>query len=191
MKSTRIAAATALLAVTLLAGACGGKEPTGPTISLSLEEVSTLAEELGSVMNTFTVANLRTGTGPLFSIVGVGAAVPINATASCPGGGTASVAGSYDGTTTVTADVTFTYNGCKTAHFTTGGSFRVTGNGTSTATTATAQATASGTMNVSTVDGRSGACVIDFTINAGMTQTTAPVFAASGTACGAKVTGSY
>jgi len=194
MRPIRIAPVAALLALTLSAGACGSKDATGPSISLSLEEVYALAGELGSVMNTYNAASVRAGLGALRSAAparGVAAVTPFNATANCPGGGTTSVTGSYEGTTTVTADATFSYSDCKTAHYTTSGSFRANATATSTATTATAQGTVGGTLTVVTLDGRSGACVVDLTVTMTMGQTGNPVTAVSGTACGAKVSGTY
>jgi hypothetical protein len=194
MKPTRVAAVTAVLAVLLSSGACGGKDATGPGISLSLEEVFTLAGELGSVMNTYTALSVRSGLNAMLRSAparGPAAATPISAKASCPGGGTTSLAGSYDGTTTVTANATVSYDGCKTAHFTTSGSFRADAGATSTATNAAAQGSVSGTLTVSTADGRSGACVIDLTINISMGQTGNPVTTISGRACGANVSGTY
>jgi hypothetical protein len=193
MKATRIAAVTALVALGLSVGACGSKDVTGPTISLSLEEVYALANELGSTMSSLSLS-LRARLGPAFSIVpgsSMSPTSPINATVSCPDGGNASAAGSYGGTTAVTADVTLTYTGCKTAHYLTNGSIRVTGSGTSTPTDASGQATVSGALTVTTSDGRAGSCEIDFTVTGSASGADTPAFTMSGRACGANVSGAY
>ena len=194
MRSKRMASAATALAMVLAVGACGTKDATGPGISLSLEEVLSLASELGTVMNTYTALSVRSGLSAVLRAAparSVAAAIPINAKANCPGGGTTSLAGSYDGTTTVTANATVSYDGCKTAHFTTSGSIRADASATSTATNATAQGSVSGTLTVSTVDGRSGVCLIDLTVNMGMGQSGKAVTTVSGSACGANVSGTY
>jgi hypothetical protein len=194
VRSKRMASAATALAMVLAAGACVSKDATGPGISLSLEEVVTLAGELGSVMNTYSALSVRSGLSAVLRAAparSVAVATPIGAKADCPGGGTTSLGGSYDGTTTVTANATVRYDGCKTAHYTTSGSFRADASATSTATNATAQGTVNGTLTVSTVDGRSGACVIDLTVNMTMGQAGKAVTTVSGSACGANVSATY
>jgi hypothetical protein len=194
MRSKLIATVAALVA-SLSVGACGSRDATGPTISLSLEEVYALANELGGVMNSMSLS-LRASGSSAFSILpgpGFSAAGPITSTARCPGGGTASATGSYSGTTTVTADVTLTYSGCKTAHYVTSGSVRASASATSTETTASGQATVGGTLRVTASDGRSGTCEVDFTAtgSASASQANRPAFTISGAACGANVSGTY
>ena len=95
METSRFAVGTALVALGLSVGACGSKDATGPTISLSLEEVQALASELGGAMSSMSLS-LRARLGPAFSIVpgsSMSTTIPINATAACPGGGSASAAG--------------------------------------------------------------------------------------------------
>jgi hypothetical protein len=193
MQAARMSAAAALVAVGAAVAACGSKDATGPAISLSLEEVRGLASELSGAMNAMNV-NFRTGGSSVFSIVpGPSFSVTgqINTTVSCPGGGTASAAGTSGGTTTLTADVTLTYTNCKTAHYLTNGSVHATGNGTTTATSASGQSTAQGTLKVTASDGRSGTCAIDLSASASMTQTSQPTYTVSGSACGANVSGRY
>jgi hypothetical protein len=193
MQSARRSAATALVAVSVAVAACGSKDATGPAINLSLEEVRALATELSGAMNAMNVG-FRTSGSSVFSIVpgpNFSAMGPINSTVNCPGGGTASAAGTSGGTTALTADVTLTYASCKTAHYLTNGSVHASGNGTSTATSASGQAAAQGTLKVTVSDGRSGTCAIDISASASVTQTTQPTYTVSGTACGANVGGTY
>jgi len=191
-------AAAALLALllSLSAGACGSKDATGPAIGLTLEEVYQLADELGAVMNNYNAtASLRTAMASIRAagpVRAAAASVPFKASAGCPGGGTTTVSGGYDeGATTTSASATFSYSSCKTAHFTTDGSFSGNGEVTATQTTVTAHATFGGTLSVETADGRSGACPIDVTVDVTMTPTGATTYVISGSACGAKVNQTY
>jgi len=194
MKCPRIAPVTALLALTLSAGGCG-KDATGPNIAFSLTDLASLVQELAGVMGPINVVSLRTVGGPparsgparLLRI-----AAPFDSVWSCPGGGTASVSGTYDTTAaSPSADATVTYAGCKTAHFTTSGSFRANGGGTITQTSETVQLGVSGSLNVSAVDGRSGICPIGVTLNASATPMTSPVYVVDGSACGVRLSGTY
>ncbi len=193
MKSCRIAtAAAAAAALALGTWACSGKEGLGPSVSLSQEEVYQLADELGTVMvNYNSVASLRAMLGALRAAGparAIAAAVPFNGSAACVSGGTTTVSGSYDETaTTLSASATFSYSGCKTAHFTTDGSFSGNANATATQTTVTAHATFGGTLHVATTDGRSGTCLIDAAVDLTETQTGAITYVISGTACGVAV----
>lgn len=194
MKSPRIAPVAALLALVLSAGGCG-KDATGPNIALSLTDLASLAQELAGVMGSVNVASLRTVGGPLARTGParlLRIAVPFDSVWSCPGGGTASVAGTYDTTAAgPSADATVTYTGCKTAHFTTSGSIRANGGATVTQTSETAQVSVSGSLSVSTVDGRSGVCLIGVTLNANATPMTKAVYVVDGSACGVKLSGTY
>ncbi len=177
MRSNRIAAATALVALSLGSGACASKDATGPSIGLSQEEVFNLAGELGNVMTSANLVSLQPG--------------PIHMTVGCVNGGTAAANGSYAGTTTVTADVTLGYDGCRTAHYATSGSVRVTGGGVSTDSSLAANATFAGTLSVVTSDGRSGSCEIELTVTAGVSQTEQLAYTVTGAACGVNVSGVY
>ena len=192
MRSMRIVSAT-LLALSLPAGACS-KDVTGPTISLSRAEVVLLATDLFDLQNA-TPTSLRAGSSAAFSIVrGPRFLVnlPVDVTVTCPGTGTASTTGNVDSTsTTLNVDLTLTFNACKTTHFTTGGSFRVTGAATVTQTAFSLQATLAGTLSVKAADGRSGACGINVQVTASASPTVPETTTVSGTACGVSVNGTY
>ena len=193
MKPMRIAVVTALVALGLAVGACGSRDATGPTISLSLEEIYALADELGGALRSMSLS-LRASGALTFSIVhgpSLASTGPIDATASCPDGGNVSAAGSYSDTTAVTADVTLTYTGCKTAHYLTSGSVRATGSGTSTPTASSGQAAVAGALTVTASDGRTGVCEIEFTVTGSASGAGTPAFTVSGRACGANVSGAY
>ena len=53
------------------------------------------------------------------------------------------------------------------------------------------QATAGGTLTVSTADGRSGSCAIDVTVNITGDFGGNTTYVVSGTACGVKVSATY
>ena len=191
-----VTAVTAVLAVSLGAGACASKDVTGPAITLTVEEVYQLADELGTVMSTYnTTASLRAMASALRAagpVRAAAASVPFKASAACVGGGTTSVSGGYDeGATTASANATFSYSGCKTAHFTTDGSFSGLGTLTASQTLVTAHATFSGSLRVATSDGRSGSCPIDVTVDVTMAQTGATTYVISGSACGTAVNQTY
>jgi hypothetical protein len=144
-------------------------------MGLSQAEIVTLADEVGDLMPT-----------PLVDAPG-----PVNASAACPGGGSISAAGSLSATsTTVTLDATYTFDSCKSAHYTVSGPLRVQGSATSTGTQLSMQASFKGTVAVSTSDGRSGNCGVDFTVSTTVGQGTAnPTYTISGSACGVNVSG--
>jgi hypothetical protein len=198
MRSTRIASVAAALAVALSSLACGSKDSTGPNIALSLEELGTLATELSSVMmgGTVTVGAPVARRMSLALARVKAAATPFNSSWSCPLGGTASIASTFDTSTTVTTeamsgDATLNYSNCKTAHYTTSGSFHATGSDSVTQASETVKLTAGGNLTVSALDGRSGACAIDLTMNASASGTANPMYVVSGSACGVKLTGTY
>jgi hypothetical protein len=195
MQSMRIAAVTTLVAAGLFAGACGSKDSTGPSISLSQGEVFVLAGELGDVISAVTLVSARTSGGPLLSLVpgpNFRTEGPISQTVNCPMSGTATASGTFGSTTTTeTADMTFAFNACKTSHYLTGGSVRVTGNAASTPTTLSIHGTFAGTLTVTASDARSGNCQMDFTVNGSATQTSNLTYTASGNACGVNVAGTY
>ena len=200
----RIVRGSLCLALAALAGACGTKDLTGPALNFSLQEVYALAGELGGAMSGLAAADIRAGLAapragaPARSVA---LATPFKYAAGCPGGGTTSVSGSYDSTTTVTADslrttnyqasATFSYDGCKTAHYTTSGSFTATGRTSLILGFRAAAATVGGTLSVSTVDGRSGTCVLDVNVSTAVDQVGNTSYVVSGTACGANVSGRY
>lgn len=193
MRTNRIAPVAAL-ALALSAGACGGKEATGPNIGLSLEEVSTLAQELGNVFGAVSPISALVRKGPMAAILGrvTAATLPFNQTAGCPGGGTATVAGTLDTTATaMSANAAFTYTNCRTAHFTTSGSFQASGTYTNAQTTQNVHLTAGGTLSVTALDERSGICIIDLTLDGNQPQAGNPVFGVRGSACGVNVSGTY
>lgn len=197
MRTQRITTAlAATLALSLGAGACGTKDATGPAISLTQEDVFRLADELGSVMSNYTVtASLRAAMRSLRAAAPMRAAaasVPVNASAACPGGGSTSLSGSYDETaTTATATATFSYSGCKTAHFTTDGSFSGSGEATTTQTALTAHATLSGTLSIVTTDGRTGSCRVDVVADVTEAASGKTTYTLSGSACGVDVSQTY
>ncbi len=179
MRTTRFAIAATVVALGLGAGACSSKDSTGPAISLSQEEVFGLAGELS---NALSPASMPATNGP------------IDINVNCPLGGTVSVSGSATtiSTTSVSADVTFGLQGCKTPRFTTGGSLRMTGSATSTGTSITAQLAASGTLDVTTLDGRSGRCPVDIGASTTVTQqTTVLTVNVTGSVCGISIAGTY
>ncbi len=183
------------LALALAAGGCGAKDAMGPNLSLSLEEVGTLAQELSAVLTSVNIVGAPSVRGGLAQaararIVGAGSA--FDTTANCPGGGTGAIAGSYDTTaTTMSADAKLTYTGCRTAHYTTSGSIQANGTYTLAATLETIQAKTSGELSVTTVDGRSGICAVDLTLNATAAPYSQPVYVVTGSACGLNLSGTY
>ena len=198
MKSPRIATVTAALAVALVSLACGSKDSTGPDIALSLEEIGTLATELTGVMVGGSVTFGAPAARPMsLALARVrAAATPFNSSWSCPLGGTASIASTYDTATTATVvamsgDATLSYSSCKTAHFTTSGSIHAAGSDSVTQASEAMKLTAGGNLTVNTLDGRSGVCAIDLTMNASASATANPEYVVSGSACGVKLTGTY
>jgi hypothetical protein len=195
MRTTTIARAAALVTLGLLAGACAGKEATGPNVSLSLEEVAMLGQELSGVMAiNFGSAPAR-GPMPRLRVAQVlRAATPFNSTWNCTLGGTASLVSTWDTTaTTASGDATMTYSSCKTAHYTTSGSLHANGSDTYNQATSVENIhlTASGGLNVAHVDGRTGVCPIDVTMNATESPSTNPMYVVSGGACGVSLSGTY
>jgi len=198
MRSTRIATVATALAVALVSVGCGSKDSTGPNIALSLEEVGTLATELSSVMMGGPVVMGAPAARPMSLVLArvKAAATPFNSSWSCPLGGTASIASTYDTATTATVvarsgDATLSYASCKTAHFTTSGSFHAFGSDSVTQTSESVKLTAGGSLTVNALDGRSGVCAIDLTMNAAASGTANPVYVVNGSACGVKLTGTY
>ena len=175
MRLQSLVCASGFAALACAFGCSGHENPTGPTVSLSQAEVVTLADEVGSLMPS---PNLGTPGST-------------NASAACPGGGSISATGSYSATsTTATLDVTYAFNSCKSTHYTVSSPLRVRGSATSTGTQLSMQASFKGTVAVSTSDGRSGNCGVDFTVSTTVGQSTAnPVYTISGTACGVNVSG--
>jgi len=195
MKTRRIAAVSAFGALAILAGSCGTKDATGPTIRLTVEEVFALAGELGAVMNSYAAASVRSAMsgahagGPARSVA---PSTAFRATASCTAGGSTTVAGSYvESTSSASANATFSYDNCKTVHYITDGSLSATGGLIIGQTGVMGQATAGGTLTVSTADGRSGSCAIDVTVNITGDFGGNTTYVVSGTACGVKVSGTY
>lgn len=162
-----------------LVTACGGDAgATGPRIALSQTELFTLADELSGAMSPSSLPGL--GAGDLGSSI------------ACPNGGTASSAGSYTGTSSVTAGATVTFSGCRTTHYTTDGSLRVTAAATSSPSGTTAvEARAAGTLQVTTSDGRSGSCPVDVSASTAASGTATPLVQVTGSACGINVSGRY
>jgi hypothetical protein len=199
MRATRLAPVATALAVALLSFACGSKDSTGPDIALSLEEVGTLATELSDVMFGGRLVIVGAPVAGRLSLAMArvrSAASPFNGSWSCPLGGTASIASTYDTASTATVvamsgDATLSYSGCKTAHFTTSGSFHAFGSDSVTQASESAKLTAGGSLTVNALDGRSGVCAIDLTMNGSASGPTSPVYVVSGSACGVKLTGTY
>ena len=194
--TTTAASAALALLLSLGAGACSSRDATGPAISLTPEEVYQLAGELGAEMNNYiATASLRAARASIraaWPARAAAASVPLSGSAVCLGGGTTTMTGSYDeGTTTTSANATFSYSGCKTAHFTTDGSFSGSGEVTATQVTTTGHATIGGMLHVGTADGRSGTCPIDVTVDVTTTRTGAMTFVISGSACGVTVNQTY
>ncbi len=188
MRVTRFVPAAAVLAA-LLAGACS-KDATGPSIALSLEEVGTLAQELGGVLSAMNVNPplVREHGSPLLGALAraARAGTPVSGTTACLLGGTGSVTGTFDTTTTQwSANATVTYSGCKTAHYTTSGSVQLVADYG--AATDSLHATANGTLSVAALDGRTGSCAIQLTGAAAATTGPAPTYVGTGYACGLKV----
>jgi hypothetical protein len=190
MRSIRVLPTTVL--VLGLFVACS-KDATGPSISLSQSEVAQLFTEISDAMSSVNMGFIvgRSTGGPAISLrpgPNLSPMPGINATVTCPNGGSASAVGSVSGTTTVNFDVTFGFSACKTTSFTVGGSLRFSGSVASTATTLTMTETVRGTLTVNASNGRSGSCAVDFTI----TMSDAPsgsTVTASGTVCGIKASG--
>lgn len=190
MRVTWLSPLSGLVVLSLAVGACSKSATTAPAIALSQAEVGTLFTEIGAVMDSMSglsfsrTANLSGSPlmsvvpGPSFSAMG-----PISGSANCPNGGSASASGSVSSTTsTETFDVTATFNGCKTAHYTVGGSFRE--NGSVNATTFAGSVTVSGNLSVTAADGRSGSCAMNFTVTFSSTTATA-----TGSICGVSASG--
>ncbi len=179
MRTTRFAFAATVAALGLAAAACSSKDSTGPAIALSQEEVFGLAGELS---NALSPASMPSTNGP------------ISINVDCPLGGTVSVSGSsaMASQTEVSAGVTFGLQGCKTPKFTTSGSLRMTGTVTSTGTSGSVQVAATGTLSVTTLDGRSGSCPVDVGASSTFTQqATLLTVTVTGSVCGVSVAGTY
>ena len=188
-------APVAIALAAALAGMACNKEPTSPSLSLSLEELGTLVTELGNVMSVGTSVALP---APPIRRIGLAwtrlaaAATPFNASWSCPAGGTASIASTFDtSATAMSGDATLSYASCKTAHYTTSGAIHATGADTLAQTSEALHLSATGTLDVTTLDGRSGACPIDLTMIAHVVGSATPVYQVTGSACGVSLTGSY
>jgi hypothetical protein len=176
MRTARRFFAVVVAVLGVLGGACAGQDATGPSIALSQEEVFGLAGELSGAMVLATV--------PL-------APGPFQATAYCPNGGTVTISGSDAQTeTTVAADVTFAFSGCRTAHYTTSGSLWITGGATN-ADTTVAEAAGTGSLGVTAADGRSGGCEVNVTVSTTVVAAGPSAVTARGTACGVDLGGSY
>ena len=148
----------AIVSVAVALFACGCKnDSTAPSVSFSQAEVTLWMSEIA-----------RASTGVVLS------PGPIHASRGCPGGGTSSVEGSVSGTTTQTYSWTNTYSACKTASYTTDGSWLATGSADDTTMTLRT----SGTLTVTASGGRSGTCALDITSVSGGTATI------TGTICG-------
>ena len=195
MRSARNGLVAGAAVLSILAGACGTKDATGPNITLSLEEVSVLGQELAAVMGGPVVFSPPAVAGPVARrILGrvLGAATPFNFSWNCALGGSASVASTYDTTATqLSGDATLSYSSCKTAHYTTTGSFHANGTDTITGSSETLHLTAGGSLDVTALDGRSGVCPIDITVNATGSTGANPVVTVTGSACGVTLTGTY
>jgi hypothetical protein len=171
-----LAAAAAVLA--LGAAACSSRDATSVSVALSPEDVFSLAGELSQAMSPAGFPGLN---GPVAINLG------------CPLGGTLSVVGrdtTYSPSYART-DVTFGFQGCKTAHFTTTGSVRLTGSVTTSATVDSAAVIASGELSVATSNGRFSDCSVDLQALATATQTIGPTYSVAGGACGVDLSGRY
>jgi hypothetical protein len=177
MRTARVPFAIVVAVFGILGGACAAKDATGPAIALSQEEVFGLAGELSDAMTSASV--------PL-------ASGSFQTSADCANGGTVTISGSDTQTdASVAADVTFAFNGCRTAHYTTSGSLRITGGATSTDTVVTAEAAGSGSLGVTAADGRSGDCQVNLTVTTTVAPAGPSAVTVRGTACGVDVGGSY
>ncbi len=175
MRFTSLVHASGLIALAYAVACSGHDNATGPLIGLSQSEVASLADEASALM-------------PSPNLSGSGST---SASADCPGGGSISANGTYSATaTTGTLDLTYTFDACKGTLYTVSGPLRIQGTATGTATALSMQASFKGTLAVSTTDGRSGNCIVDFTVATTITQgTVTPTYTVSGSACGVNVSG--
>ena len=189
MRVTRIVPlAGAVLGVAFGATACGS--PTGAnTITLTQAEVAEVFAEMSAPLDS---------TGAFLSQMPAGAFVParaagsitnaassIDVSADCSAGGTVSVSGSANPTTSgASFDLTETATSCQTAHFTVGGSVKVTGSVTLGQSSSSFDENIKGSFTITRLsDNTSGNCAIDFSVNGSFSGTSSSV-TAQGTICG-------
>ncbi len=178
MGATRSVVAAVVVVLGLGTGSCSGKDATGQSFALTQEDVYTLGGELSGALNP---ADFPGSNGP----IGINLACPLGGTLSVEGRDT-TYSSSY-----ATADITFGFQGCKTSHFTTTGSFRVTGSVTASPAVDSANALASGELTVLSTNGRFGTCSVDLGVIATVTGLGAPSYTLGGGVCGVNLTGKY
>lgn len=187
-------AALAVAAISL-AGCGSSTEPAA--ITMSQADVELLFSELDSAFAgtvSFTrMAPTTPGGRPSFIRVPPAASsltlrpslTTISQTNNCNNGGSVAVSGTDNVTSsTDNFDITTSFNGCKTPHFTVGGSLEFKGSATDNGSTFSLSLTVNGTLDVNTSDGRSGSCPINFTVSGDQNSVTA-----SGTICGVSANG--
>ena len=185
----RMAIATGLA---LLLGAC--IEDTGPAFSMSLDDVGVLAQELAGVFVPPTGVVFSRPAGASRSVAeglwrAARAAVPFDQGGICSGG-SAEAWGNFDTTATpMSASATAYFGSCATAHYRTTGTLRALGTYTLTATQDSVYLWMNGSLTVTRQDGISGACAVDVTLSAVGVGGSAPVYVATGTACGQRLPG--
>ena len=199
MRVYRMASATAAVLLGLWAGACSKSSSTAPNGTPTQTQVSELFSELSSVSaSVSTIGFTRSGsTSGGLRFAGLprlanDVETAINATASCPSGGSVAVAGNINPTTSgITFGITDTWTNCQTAHFTVNGTDTDNGSFTSTGgsnPTVSGSLTETGSLTV-TGPVWQGTCNINITVT-DSGPASSPTVSWSGTMCGVSVSGS-
>lgn len=171
----------ASLGLALAVGGCGDAAGGGTPISLNTTEVSQLFSEIFSIFDQADISAQRAAPGLLLSRVPritLDRQVTITDNINCANGGTAAFSGT-EASDASSLDVTVTFTGCKTTHYTVGGTFHEALSVTSAKITVTGD----GTLDVTTADGRSGSCTIDFEVSITLSGNSESVVV-TGTVCG-------
>jgi hypothetical protein len=163
------------LAVTV--SGCADAGPGGAALSLSATEVNQLFTEINSIFGQAGVSVRSADVRLFFSrvpSVNFNRSVAITNSINCTGGGTAGFSGT-EATDGSSVDVTVTFSGCTTTHYTVDGNYHFAVSTTATAITVTG----TGDLEIKTADNRSGSCNIDYKVT-----TTLNGQASTGKICG-------
>jgi hypothetical protein len=191
-------ATLATLGVSVTGTVCGVSAASIPAVSLHLNdaialsaaEVNQLFTEISALFNDVSFSRVA-GVAPQPSPSGppgvsFSAMVAINASVSCPGGGSATFTGNdLSSATSINLDITVTFATCRTAHYQVDGKFRETVTGSFGGQNDSYQAKLAGDLTVRVLsDSRTGTCHMDITDTITATSSTA-----TGTICGQSAAG--
>jgi hypothetical protein len=197
MRVSRMGSATAIVVLGLWVGACSKSESTAPSGTPTQAQVSELFSELSAVSASIsTVGFDRTGSasGALqFSglpRLAYDVQSSVNASTSCPKGGTVAVTGNVNPDTSgITFGITDTWTNCQTADFTVNGTDADSG---SVSTTGGSTPTISGllteTGSLMVTGAWNGTCSINITVT-DSGPVSSPTVSWSGEMCGVSVSG--